>query len=678
MNAHMLRGMKLLRMHWRGWVEGLIAGALTYVLIRIVGLTELVRGIEQVKLEGVFISILIGTIVLAFRRSKALEVERDKALVAFHASQDLYRHIVENAHEMIFEVDMQGRIIFANKAAELHLGYPISELIGRKYWDFVVDSHRDSVHRSFVLQAARNVAVQYMEGPTRSKSGKVIWFGQHVHLKRDGDKPVSFEVISRDVTDRRAAEEELRKKEKTIRTIFNQAPIGMALVDKTGRLLEINHVIVQMLGYTKEELLKKRFPEITHPEDVLKDVGNFHDLLEGRAQTYQIEKRYVKKDGKTFLGRLTVSRLNDKDLDSAFAIGMLENIDDWKHAEASNRRLQSIVEGTTDLVATADPSGHFTYVNKAGRSLLGIGETENISGISPREFYSEEVVRELKAGIRSAIVNNGRWQGNVILKSRSGREIPVSQVILGHLNEDGELTYFSTIARDMTKEEEAKTALDKERTLLRTIIESIPDEVVVKDTERRFVLANTAAVRALKKKNASEVLGFRDEDLMSPEYAGLATEQEERVLRTGEMVTNIHGKDKIDPVTGTVLRGILMTKVPLRNKEGMITNIVVVNRDITELREAEAEKGRVIEELKNALTEINTLSGLLPICAGCKKIRDDGGYWNRIESYIENHTSVQFSHGLCPDCMGEYFPGTPQSRKSSEDNELTAKKEQGR
>jgi hypothetical protein len=195
----------------------------------------------------------------------------------------------------------------------------------------------------------------------------------------------------------------------------------------------------------------------------------------------------------------------------------------------------------------------------------------------------------------------------------------------------------------------------------------------VKDKERRFVLANAATVRALKKNSAEEVLGLRDEELIPPGFAVQAKDQEELVFRTGESIINNYGKNKIDPVTGTILRGILMTKVPLRNKDGVISHIVVINRDVTELRRAEAEREHVIEELKSALTEVRTLSGLLPICASCKKIRDDGGYWNKIESYIENHTSAQFSHGLCPDCMGDYFPGVSQRRKDSMDNASSVK-----
>ena len=75
-----------------------------------------------------------------------------------------------------------------------------------------------------------------------------------------------------------------------------------------------------------------------------------------------------------------------------------------------------------------------------------------------------------------------------------------------------------------------------------------------------------------------------------------------------------------------------------------------------ERKQAETERERLIRELQGALAQVKVLSGMLPICSGCKKIRDDHGYWNRIETYISEHSDAQFSHGICPDCAQKYFP----------------------
>ena len=87
-----------------------------------------------------------------------------------------------------------------------------------------------------------------------------------------------------------------------------------------------------------------------------------------------------------------------------------------------------------------------------------------------------------------------------------------------------------------------------------------------------------------------------------------------------------------------------------------IADFIVAAQEAGERRLAETEKERLIHELQDALAHVKMLSGLLPICAGCKKIRDDHGYWSQIESYICQHSEAQFSHGLCPDCSKRYFP----------------------
>ena len=91
-------------------------------------------------------------------------------------------------------------------------------------------------------------------------------------------------------------------------------------------------------------------------------------------------------------------------------------------------------------------------------------------------------------------------------------------------------------------------------------------------------------------------------------------------------------------------------------EEGQVAGIIGVARDITGRKTAEAEREKLIGELQVALANIKTLRGFLPICASCKKIRDDKGYWNQIESYLHEHADVEFSHGICPSCAEKLYP----------------------
>lgn len=95
---------------------------------------------------------------------------------------------------------------------------------------------------------------------------------------------------------------------------------------------------------------------------------------------------------------------------------------------------------------------------------------------------------------------------------------------------------------------------------------------------------------------------------------------------------------------------------PIHDAGGQLVGAVRVARDITERKLAEAERERLIFELQDALAKVKTLSGLLPICANCKKIRDDQGYWHGVEAYVRDHSEAEFSHSICPDCSSKLYP----------------------
>lgn len=91
------------------------------------------------------------------------------------------------------------------------------------------------------------------------------------------------------------------------------------------------------------------------------------------------------------------------------------------------------------------------------------------------------------------------------------------------------------------------------------------------------------------------------------------------------------------------------------DRNGDICGVEGITRDITSQKNAQEAQAKLISELKDAITRVRTLSGLLPICASCKKIRDDRGYWNQIELYIREHSEAEFSHGICPDCAKKIY-----------------------
>lgn len=107
-------------------------------------------------------------------------------------------------------------------------------------------------------------------------------------------------------------------------------------------------------------------------------------------------------------------------------------------------------------------------------------------------------------------------------------------------------------------------------------------------------------------------------------------------------------------------RYYITTVKPVFGEKGEVASVICISKEITERKRIEEEREKIIAELQKALSEIKQLSGLLPICASCKKIRNDTGYWEQVETYIASHTGVEFSHGICPTCAevlySEFLP----------------------
>lgn len=116
----------------------------------------------------------------------------------------------------------------------------------------------------------------------------------------------------------------------------------------------------------------------------------------------------------------------------------------------------------------------------------------------------------------------------------------------------------------------------------------------------------------------------------------------------------VHHEEEKSLAGGEMLYCVL-TANPLRDTGGNVLGMVEDFKDITPRRKLENEREELISELKRSLEQVKTLSGLLPICAWCKKVRDDQGYWNKVETYFRDRSELQFTHSICPDCTTKQF-----------------------
>lgn len=147
-------------------------------------------------------------------------------------------------------------------------------------------------------------------------------------------------------------------------------------------------------------------------------------------------------------------------------------------------------------------------------------------------------------------------------------------------------------------------------------------------------------------------------DIEMPELDGLqATRQIQESCPTPVVVLTAYETPELIELASRVGAGAYLLKPPSPTEiERAITITLARFQDMLDLRRLNTELETRNTELQSTLSQVKTLRGLLPICAGCKKIRDDAGYWHDVELYIHDHTEAELSHGLCPDCARKLFP----------------------
>ncbi len=288
------------------------------------------------------------------------------------------------------------------------------------------------------------------------------------------------------------------------------------------------------------------------------------------------------------------------------------------------------------------PDGIILRVNQAELDMLGY-EHEEYAGHHISEIYADkgmadDLLKRLHAG-------EDLRDFEVRLRCRSGA---IKDVLINAnvLRENGQFIHSRCFTRDITDRKAAETA----RAYLASIVESSDDAVIGTNLEGAILSWNSGAAR-MYGFSASEITGCSISRL-APRYRPEEWPKIYTQLKEGGSVERFETiRQRKDGTTVEVA-----VTLSLIRDQGTAIGISTIERDITARKREEMERSQLIGELTEALAKIKTLSGLLPICSSCKKIRDDGGYWQKIEFYISEHTQAEFTHGICPDCLTRLYP----------------------
>lgn len=277
-------------------------------------------------------------------------------------SDEFYKRLVQKSPELICYHKPDGTYLFVSPIVESMLGYQPEELIGRNPYDFFNPLDKERIFKNSHEPAQKGSPIGHIEYQFLRKDGKYIWLqtiaqpvqnetGEVVGILTSSREYVGLTAIV-DETEKKQALDEIRLSEEKFFSAFYYSGVGMALVSLDGKWLEVNPYLLDILGYTREELLKLTFQDITHPDDLSEDLSLVRELLEGKRDSYKMEKRYFHKNGSVIWILLIVSIVTDPKKKPLFFISQIQDITDRKNMISAlvekNETLQALSNRLTE------------------------------------------------------------------------------------------------------------------------------------------------------------------------------------------------------------------------------------------------------------------------------------------------------------------------------------------
>jgi PAS domain S-box-containing protein len=324
--------------------------------------------------------------------------------------------------------------------------------------------------------------------------------------------------------------------------------------------------------------------------------------------------------------------------------------------EEANRKLEDALaavlreESLHRTIAEHFPNGALVLFNKdlqntlaGGLGLPAVGlSRESLEGKTMRELLPVEVTDRLEPAQRAALQGqSSTFDLSVGSRIYAVRTVPVR-------NEAGEVFAGLVMTQDVTEARRTAESLRESEEAHRLLFERSPLPMWVADRDNlRFLAVNDAAVHEYGY-SRSEFLELTLKDVRAPAQTSRApAEPGDDPTGRGIPSTDLHRRKDHSLLDVEVISHYISF--------GEWPALLAIVTDVTERRQLTEERERIIAELKDALASVKTLRGLIPICASCKKIRDDQGYWNQVEVYVRDRSEAQFSHGICPDCRKKVY-----------------------
>ncbi len=537
--------------------------------------------------------------------------EHKRAEEALRESEERYRNVVELSPEAIF-VNHDGRIAFANSACVTLLGaHTAGQLVGKSPFEIVRPDDHEEVRGLIKGLLERGGSMSLTERKWVRLDGTLV----DVEVTASAlpfEGGTAIQVLARNITERKRAEEALRTSEERFRASFKKAAVGMGLVDPSGRFVETNQALSDITGYSEEELKTLTFADITHPDDRAENRAVYQKMIEGKREGFVIEKRYRRKDGTTVWVTVSVGAIFDRQGNVTHTIGLIEDITERKRAEealrASEERLRQTIRVSDIGIFDHDHRADTIYWSPMQRNIFGWGPDEPVTLPGFLACVYEEDLERIQEAVRRAHdpAGDGLYdvEHRIVRRDSAVRWISTrSQTFFE--GEGGARRPVRTVGAniDITERKRVEEVGRESESFISSMLEHLPNMVFVKDAkDLRFVRINKAGEELLGYPR-EVLLGKNDYDFFPKEQADSFTTKDRNVLQSGRLA-NIPEEPIRTKNEG--LRILHTKKIPIADETGAPRYLLGISEDITERKRAEEalrESQRLLEKTFTSLND---------------------------------------------------------------------------
>ena len=403
--------------------------------------------------------IIIGAIVINVDIT-----DRKKTIEQLALSESTFRSAFDYSAIGMALVSPAGRILEGNKQLFKMLGYAESDALPLSFQDITHPDDREESLR-YQKQAVEGKSDNFhMEKRYLHKNGSIISAHVSISMVRDSQNNPLFAVAQvEDVTERKTTTEQLALSESTFRSAFDHSAIGITLVSPGGNFLRVNKALCRILGYAEKELLSLTFQDITHADDLDEDLIYLKKTLEGKIDSYRMEKRYFHKDGYPIWAHLGVSLVRDSLGQPLFFVSQIEDISERKKSEVlikeSEEKFRKLVEETLVGVFILQ-EGRFVYVNPRFEKISGYTKTDLVNGILYDKLIHKDDVEKLKRNYASRVLEEKPSNHDTLRGIRKDGTILQVEIIISPISYEGKPAHIGTII-DITEKVEDEKRINK-------------------------------------------------------------------------------------------------------------------------------------------------------------------------------------------------------------------------